>query len=355
MATTNFYLVKALDEKIIPFVKPRTYGPLDNLIVSRDDLASLRNAGWTIINVRPLPETAKIKYDRRTTYFKVKDESDKFINIPFYINPIDTREVVGLLKFELINITDKEVVDTFNPKDYGSDILNIPTSSLEIGKEYKVRLLFNEDAPEEYTIANLEGYRNFFEKVYDEVFIKVKEYGRFTGRLVQLEQNISVSTESVLPLDKILGYKDFDTKKINAVTEDKLINLLHVNVSNENFARYEADKNRLVFLSTEGKFNLRVFENGIGNNIVNFNIEVLKPETFEARKNRGYSFNHFDSKANSFEKVEGENKIKTPKVTEGDVAEPTSPKDDENATVTTGGSGVEVNSDTGETTSTETE
>jgi len=89
MATTNFYLVKVLDEKIIPFVKPRTYGPLDNLIVSRDDLASLRNAGWTIINARPLPETAKIKYDRRTTYFKVKDESDKFINIPFYINPID--------------------------------------------------------------------------------------------------------------------------------------------------------------------------------------------------------------------------------------------------------------------------
>lgn len=355
MATTNFYLVKVLDEKIIPFVEPIKKGPLDNLVLSQNDLASLRNAGWDVINVRPLPETAKIKYDYRSIYNKVKGEEGKFINVPFYINPIDTRKVIDLLEFNLVNNSTEEVVKTYNPKELSSSILSIPTSILDINEEYRLELKFRKNASEGFTLADPVGYQSFFQRVFDKIYIKVVEYGKFTGRLVQLEQDITVYTESVLPLEKFLGYKDFDTEEINAVEEEKLTRLVHVNVSNPRLAKYEKDKNRLFFYGTEGKIQVKVFENGIQDNIVNFNINIVKPETLEKQKDRGYSFNLYNKDSNNFEKIKGEVKVADPNMTEGEVAEPTSPVDDEKATVPTGSADVEINSNPESDTTTRTE
>lgn len=325
MATTNFYQVDVVDEKIIPFLGYKEYGPRKNVIMSQNDLASLRNAGWTIVNIRPLPETGKIKYDRRSTYFKVEGEEGKFINIPFYINPIDAREIVGLLKFDLVKLSDNSVVKTYTAKDIKSEILSIPTSDLEIGGDYKVRLYFPKDSREKYDIINSLGHEDLFERVYDEIFIKVKEYGKFTGRLVQLQQDITVKKESVLPLDKILGFKDFDSGKIEAVSKENLVQLLKVNISNPAFAKYEKEKNRLFFFSNEGKFQVKVFENGIQDNIVNFNIRVVSDETVESDREHKITYPLYDTKKGEFvETTEKQSSVDpTP---DKDKSEPTSPK-----------------------------
>ncbi|WPH64311.1 hypothetical protein [Staphylococcus phage vB_StaM_PB50] len=303
MATTNFYKVKVLDEKIIPFLGYKEYGPRENVILSGSDLASLKQAGWTITDVTPLPETGKIKYDRRTIYFKTEGEQNKFINVPFYVNPIDARDVFGLLKFDLIKLSDKTVVSTHNVKEIKNEILSIPTSDLEIGEEYKLRLYFPKDADENYDIAISEGYKDLFERVHDEVFIQVKEYGKITGRLVQLQQDINVYKESVLPLEKIVGYKDFDSKEVTPISKENLLQLLSVEVSDTSFAKFERNKNRLFFYSKEGKIVVKVIERNIQDNIINFNVRILSEETAQKEIDKKLEYSVYNPKDGKFESI----------------------------------------------------
>ncbi|QQO92535.1 hypothetical protein CPT_Machias_152 [Staphylococcus phage Machias] len=303
MATTNFYKVKVLDEKIIPFLGYKEYGPRENVILSGSDLASLKQAGWTITDVTPLPETGKIKYDRRTIYFKTEGEQDKFINVPFYVNPVDARDVFGLLKFDLIKLSDKTVVSTHNVKDIKNEILSIPTSDLEIDEEYKLRLYFPEDADENYDIAISEGHKDLFERVHDEVFIQVKEYGKITGRLVQLQQDINVYKESVLPLEKIVGYKDFDSKEVTPISKENLLQLLSVEVSDTSFAKFERNKNRLFFYSKEGKIVVKVIERNIQDNIINFNVRILSEETAQKEIDKKLEYSVYNPKDGKFESI----------------------------------------------------
>ncbi|BDE75629.1 hypothetical protein [Staphylococcus phage S6] len=303
MATTNYFKVKLLDEKLIPFLGLGERGPRENVILSSNDLASLKQAGWTVTDVQPLPETGKIKYDRRTVYFKSEGETGKFINVPFYINPVDARDVLGLLKFDLIKLSDKSVVKTYTAKDIKSEILSLPTSDLEVNEEYELKLYFPKDASENYDIAISEGHKNLFERVKDSVFIKVKEYGKFTGRLVQLQQDINVLKESALPLDKILGYKDFDTKEVTPVAKENLLQLLSVNVSDESYARYQADKNRLLFFSKTGEILVKVIERSIQDNIVNFNIRILDEETIQNEIDKKIEYSVYDPKDGKFESI----------------------------------------------------
>ncbi|QPI17127.1 hypothetical protein [Staphylococcus phage vB_StaM_SA1] len=303
MATTNYYRVKLLDEKLIPFLGLGEKGPKEDVILSGNDLASLKQAGWTITDVKPLPETGKIKYDRRTVYFKTEGESDKFINIPFYINPVDDREVLGLLKFDLIKLSDKTVVDTYTAKEIKSEILSIPTSDLEIDEEYEVKLYFPKDSQDKFNIATSLGHKNLFERVSDSVFIKVKEYGKFTGRLVQLQQDINVLKESTLPLDKILGYKDFDSKEVTPVAKENLIQLLNVEISDESYTKYQADKNRLLFFSKTGEVLVKVFERSIQDNIINFNIRILSEETIQKEIDKKLEYSIYNPKDGKFESI----------------------------------------------------
>ncbi|QQO92802.1 hypothetical protein CPT_Madawaska_150 [Staphylococcus phage Madawaska] len=303
MATTNYFKVKLLDEKLIPFLGLGERGPRENVILSSNDLASLKQAGWTVTDVQPLPETGKIKYDRRTVYFKSEGETGKFINVPFYINPVDARDVLGLLKFDLIKLSDKSVVKTYTAKDVKSEILSLPTSDLEVNEEYELKLYFPKDASEKYDIAISEGHKNLFERVKDSVFIKVKEYGKFTGRLVQLQQDINVLKESVLPLDKILGYKDFDTKEVTPVAKENLLQLLSVNISDESYARYQSDKNRLLFFSKTGEILVKVIERNIQDNIVNFNIRILDEETIQNEIDKKIEYSVYDPKDGKFESI----------------------------------------------------
>src|SRR5699024_6975683 len=303
MATTNYFKVKLLDEKLIPFLGLGERGPRENVILSSNDLASLKQAGWTVTDVQPLPETGKIKYDRRTVYFKSEGESGKFINVPFYINPVDARDVLGLLKFDLIKLSDKSVVKTYTAKDIKSEILSLPTSDLEINEEYELKLYFPKDASENYDIAISEGHKNIFERVKDSVFIKVKEYGKFTGRLVQLQQDINVLKESALPLDKILGYKDFDTKEVTPVAKENLLQLLSVNVSDESYASYQSDKNRLLFFSKTGEILVKVSESGIQDNIINFNIRILSEETIQKEIDKNIEYSVYNPKNGKFESI----------------------------------------------------
>lgn len=301
MATTNFFKVKVLDEKIIPFLGYKEYGPRENVILSSSDLASLKQAGWTITDVQPLPETGKIKYDRRTIYFKSEGEQNKFINVPFYINPVDARDVFGLLKLDLIKVSDKSVVSSHDIKDLKYETLSIPTSDLEIGEDYKLSLYFPEGSHEDYDIAISEGHKNLFERVHDEVTIKVKEYGKITGRLVQLQQDINVYKESVLPLEKIVGYKDFDTKEVTPISKENLLQLLSVEVSDESFARFERDKNRLFFFSKEGKFVIKVIEKNIQDNIIDFNVRIVSEDTVEKDAEKKITYPVYDTESGSFE------------------------------------------------------
>lgn len=300
MATTNYFKVKLLDEKLIPFLGLGERGPRENVILSSNDLASLKQAGWTVTDVQPLPETGKIKYDRRTVYFKSEGETGKFINVPFYINPVDARDVLGLLKFDLIKLSDKSVVKTYTAKDIKSGILSLPTSDLEINEEYELKLYFPKDASENYDIAISEGHKNLFERVKDSIFIKVKEYGKFTGRLVQLQQDINVLKESALPLEKILGYKDFDTKEVTPVAKENLLQLLSVNISDDSYAKYQSDKNRLLFFSKTGEIVVKVIERNIQDNIVNFNIRVVSPEQVEKDAEKSISYPLYDVESGSF-------------------------------------------------------
>ncbi|WRM43487.1 hypothetical protein [Staphylococcus phage LY01] len=303
MATTNYFKVKLLDEKLIPFLGLGERGPRENVILSSNDLASLKQAGWTVTDIQPLPETGKIKYDRRTVYFKSEGESNKFINVPFYINPVDARDVLGLLKFDLIKLSDKSVVNTYTAKDIKSEVLSLPTSDLEINEEYELKLYFPKDTAEKYDIAISEGHENIFERVKDSIFIKVKEYGKFTGRLVQLQQDINVFKESVLPLDKILGYKDFDSKEVTPVAKENLLQLLSVNISDESYAKYQSDKKRLLFFSKTGEILVKVHERSIQDNIVNFNIRILNEETVQNEIDKKIDYSIYNPKNGEFESI----------------------------------------------------
>src|SRR5699024_11004068 len=106
-----------------------------------------------------------------------------------------------------------------------------------------------------------------------------------------------------LPLDKILGYKDFDTKEVTPVAKENLLQLLSVNISDDSYAKYQSDKNRLLFFSKTGEILVKVSERGIQDNITNFNIRILSEETIQKEIDKNIEYSVYNPKNGKFESI----------------------------------------------------